>query len=130
MIYIPTVSFVHHGNFKKTNRFLERALETVKLGDLDKFGRAGVEALRMATPRDTGLTAESWDYRIVREKDNVRIEWVNSNVVRGIPIAILLQFGHATRNGGYVQGRDYINPAIQPIFDQIANDAWKELRGK
>lgn len=127
---MSTISFVSHGSFKKTNRFIERALEVVKHGDLDRFGRAGVEALRHNTPVDTGRTAESWDYRIIREKDQVRIEWTNSNIVNGIPIAVLLQYGHATRNGGWVEGRDYINPAIRPIFDQIANDAWKELRGK
>lgn len=127
---MSAISFVNHGSFKKTNLFLERALEVVKLGDLDRFGRMGVEALRSATPKDTGRTAESWNYRIIREKDNIRIEWVNDNIVDGIPIAVLLQYGHATRNGGWVEGRDYINPAIRPIFDQIASNAWKELRRK
>ena len=127
---MSAISFVNHGSFKKTNHFLERALESVKLGDLDRFGRMGVEALRSATPKDTGRTAESWNYRIIREKDNTRIEWVNDNIVDGIPIAVLLQYGHATRNGGWVEGRDYINPAIRPIFDQIASNAWKELRRK
>lgn len=125
---MKVISVVNHGSFKRTNRFIERALEVVKLGDLDKFGEAGVEALRQATPKDTGLTAASWDYRIIRKKDVVRLEWFNTNTLQGVPIAILLQYGHATRNGGWVEGRDYINPALRPIFDKIAEDAWEELR--
>lgn len=121
------ITFVHHGDFSKTQRFLERCKEVVKLGDLDKFGKAGVEALRSATPKDTGKTADSWNYNIIRKNGSVTIEWVNSNVVDGVNIAVILQYGHGTRTGGYVQGRDYINPAIQPIFDEIANDAWKEV---
>lgn len=121
------ITFVQHGNFEKTQSFLERAKETVKMGDLDKFGRMGVEALRQATPKDTGLTANSWNYEIVREKDRVSLVWNNSNIVNYVPIAIILQYGHATRTGGYVPGRDYINPAIQPIFDKIANEKWKEI---
>ena len=125
---IGTITFHQKGNFDKTKRFLERAKEVVKLGYLDKFGRMGVQALQNATPKDTGKTAASWDYQIVRNEDSVTIEWINSNIVDGVPIAVILQYGHATRNGGYVQGRDYINPAIQPIFDQIANQAWKEIK--
>ena len=100
------------------------------IGDLDKFGRAGVVALQQATPKDTGLTAASWDYKIERSSGSVRISFHNSNIQNGIPIAILLQYGHATRSGSFVEGRDYINPAIQPIFDQIAEDAWKEVTNK
>lgn len=121
------ISFVHHGDFSRTQRFLERCKEVVKLGDLDKFGQAGVQALRSATPKDSGKTADSWNYNIVRKNGSVTIEWVNSNVVDGVNIAVILQYGHGTRNGGYVQGRDYINPAIQPIFDEIADNAWKEV---
>lgn len=98
------------------------------MGELDKYGRRGVAALSSATPRDTGKTAESWVYEIIREKDSVRIEFSNTNVIAdGTPVAILLQYGHATKHGGYVQGIDYINPAIQPIFKQIADDAWREV---
>lgn len=122
------ISFVTHGDFSKTKKFLEQCKEVVKLGDLDKYGREGVRALSEATPKGTGLTASSWGYQIKRSRDSVTIEWTNSNVVDGVSIAVILQYGHATRTGGYVQGRDYINPAIQPIFDQIANDAWKEVK--
>ena len=118
------------GDFRKTFSFLEKAMEGVKLGALDHYGRKGVEALRAATPRDTGLTAESWSYRITRNRDSVTLEWLNSNVVNGVPIAFILQYGHGTRNGGYVQGRDYINPALQPIFDKLADDAWRGVTGQ
>lgn len=121
------ISFKEKGDFSKLNSFLERAKETVKLGDLDRYGRQGVEALRSATPKDTGLTAESWHYKIIRKKESVSISFYNSNIQNRIPIAIILQYGHGTKNGGWVEGRDYINPAIQPIFDQIAKNAWKEV---
>lgn len=106
---------------------MEKAREVVHLGNLDKYGREGVVALAAATPIDTGDTASSWVYEIVRNDGSVSIIFSNTNVSDGENIAILLQYGHGTRNGGYVVGRDYINPAIQPIFDKIANHAWKEL---
>jgi len=107
---------------------LERAKEVVKLGDLDKYGRMGVEALRSVTPVDTGKTASSWYYKIERSKGRVSLIFCNSNTTpEGTPIAIILQYGHATRNGGFVQGIDYINPIIVPIFEEIANTAWKEV---
>lgn len=115
------------GDFSKFQKYLERAKEAVKLGDLDKYGREGVAALKAATPIDSGLTAESWEYDIVRSGNSVSIVFNNTNIQNGVPIAILLQYGHGTRNGGYVQGRDYINPALQPIFDKMADDAWKEV---
>ena len=115
------------GSFKNTEAFLERAKNVVKLGVLDKYGRKGVEALELATPKDTGLTSKSWKYRITNNKDYSTISFFNTNIQNGIPIAIILQHGHATRNGGYVQGRDYINPAIQPIFDKLAEEVWKEV---
>ena len=121
------ISFVHHGDFKKTSAFLERASELVRLGVLDKYGRKGVEALKKATPRDTGKTAESWGYTIVHSKDDTRIVWTNSNVVDGVNIAIILQYGHGLKQGGYVKGRDYINPALRPIFDEIADETWNLL---
>lgn len=121
------ISFRHKGDFSKTMRFLEGAKNTVHLGDLDKFGREGVAALSSATPVDSGLTANSWYYKVERTKGSVTISFHNSNIQNGVPIAIILQYGHGTRNGGLVQGRDYINPAIQPIFDKITNDAWKEV---
>lgn len=121
------ITFRQKGDFSKLTRFLERAKETVRLGDLDKYGRQGVAALSSATPIDSGLTAESWYYEIENKKGSATITFYNSNVQNGVPIAIVLQYGHGTRNGGWVQGRDYINPAIQPIFDGIANKAWKEV---
>ena len=121
------ITFRQKGDFSKLTRFLERAKETVRLGDLDKYGRQGVAALSSATPIDSGLTAESWYYEIQNTKGSATITFYNSNVQNGVPIAIVLQYGHGTRNGGWVQGRDYINPAIQPIFDEIVNEAWREV---
>ncbi len=121
------VRFRHKGDFSKMTSFLERAKETVHLGDLDKYGREGVAALASATPKDTGLTAASWSYRIEQRNGSATIAFYNSNIQNGVPIAIILQYGHGTRNGGWVQGRDYINPAIQPVFDKIAENAWREV---
>lgn len=116
------------GNYKKATSYLERLKETVKVGVLDKYGRRGVEALSLATPKDTGLTASSWDYSIEHGKDSVSLVFSNSNIQNGCPIAIILQYGHGTGTGGYVEGRDYINPAIQPVFDQLAEELWKEVK--
>ena len=121
------ISFRQKGDFSKLTRYLERAKNVVRLGDLDRYGREGVAALESATPMDTGLTARSWYYRIDRTNDSVKIVFNNSNIQNGVPIAIILQYGHGTGTGGWVEGRDYVNPAIQPIFDRIANDAWKEV---
>ena len=121
------ITFREKGDFSKVTRFLERAKEVVHLGDLDRYGREGVAALASATPVDTGLTANSWRYEIVNKKGVVEISFNNSNIQNGVPSAMILQYGHGTRNGGWVQGRDYINPAIQPIFDRIANDMWREV---
>lgn len=121
------ITFKHKGDFSKLTRFLERAQEAVKLSDLDKFGRAGVAALASATPVDSGLTASSWSYEIKHQKGSVSIVFKNSNIQNGVPIAIILQYGHGTGTGGWVQGRDYINPAIQPIFDEIVRNAWREV---
>lgn len=121
------IVFRQKGDFSKLTRYLEREKEVVKLGDLDKFGREGVAALASATPVDSGKTASSWSYEIQHKNGSATISFKNSNIQNGVPIAIILQYGHGTRNGGWVQGRDYINPAIQPIFDKIANEAWKEV---
>ena len=121
------ITFRQSGDFSKTMRFLERAKQVVHISDLDRYGRAGVAALKSATPVDTGLTADSWYYEIKNRNGTVEITFNNSNIQNGVPIAIILQYGHATRNGGWVQGRDYINPAIQPIFDKIADEAWREV---
>ena len=121
------ISFRQKGDFSKLSSYFEKVKEKVKLGDLDKYGRAGVAALASATPVDSGQTANSWYYEIERQNGSVSIVFNNSNVNKGVPIAIILQYGHGTGTGGWVQGRDYINPAIQPIFDEIANNAWKEV---
>lgn len=121
------ISFRQKGDFSKLTRFLERAKEAVHLGDLDKYGRAGVAALASATPVDSGETARSWYYKITNRDGSATISFHNSNIQNGVPIAIILQYGHGTGTGGWVEGRDYINPAIQPIFDQIAESAWKEV---
>lgn len=119
------VKFEVSGGFTKTERFLNRMKRREYLNVLDEFGRDGVQALRNATPVDSGATAEAWDYEIKRTSNYTEIVWTNSNINDGVPIAVILQYGHGTGTGGYVQGRDYINPAIRPIFDKIAEKAWK-----
>ena len=120
------ITFSQKGDFSKLTHFLQNAKNSIAVDILDKYGREGVKVLASATPKDTGKTAASWTYRIIRQKDSVSITFENSNIQNGVPIAIILQYGHATRNGGWVQGKDYINPAIRPIFDQLADEAWKE----
>ena len=124
---LSLITFKHKGDFSNLTRFLERAKEVVHMGDLDKYGRAGVEALASATPVDSGETANSWYYEITNSNGSAKITFNNSNIQNGVPIAIILQYGHGTGTGGWVEGRDYINPAIQPIFDEIANNAWREV---
>lgn len=114
-------------NFSKTTRYLAKLKRGASIRDLDRYGREGVAALAAATPKDTGLTASSWSYKVTRANGRVTLSFHNSNIQNGVPIAIILQYGHGTRNGGWVEGRDYINPAIQPIFDRMASDAWKEV---
>lgn len=121
------ISFRQKGDFSKLTSYLEKAKETIKLGNLDRYGQEGVKALSYATPQDSGKTASSWYYEIEHKNDSVSISFHNSNINKGVPIAIILQYGHGTRNGGWVEGKDYINPAIQPIFDKIASEAWKEV---
>ena len=121
------IKIKQRGNFSKTERFMTKILEASRVKDLDRYGREGVLALAAATPVDTGLTARSWYYKIARTRGSVTISFHNSNIQNGVPIAIILQYGHGTRNGGWVEGRDYINPAIQPIFDELANNAWREV---
>jgi hypothetical protein len=121
------ISFRHKGDFSKFTSFLERAKQTIRIGDLDRYGREGVAALASATPVDSGQTANSWYYEIKRSQGSITITFNNSHVNAGVPIAIILQYGHGTGTGGWVEGRDYINPAIRPVFDKIANDAWREV---
>ena len=121
------ISFRHKGDFSKATRYLERIKEAAHIGILDRYGREGVAALASATPVDTGTTANSWYYTIERKNGSSSIVFRNSNIKDGVLIAIIIQYGHGTRTGGWVQGRDYINPAIQPIFDKIATEAWREV---
>lgn len=121
------IIFRNKGNFSKTDQFLKRASKLTLDDILKHYGEEGVRALKEATPKDTGTTANSWYYNVTKSKDQIVITWSNSNIVNGIPIAIILQYGHATRNGGYVEGIDYINPAMKPVFDRIAARAWKEV---
>lgn len=122
------IKFKHKGNFKKTERLLTGALRVNVLAILHKYAKQGIIALSGATPKDTGITANSWDYFIKLSPKGYSISWTNSNTVNGIPIVILLQYGHGTGNGGYVEGRDFINPAIKPALDKIANDIFEEVR--
>lgn len=121
------VHFEHKGNFKKLERYFARVRNTRNTIDFDEFGRRGVAALRSATPVRTGLAANSWYYTIEKTENSVTINFNNSDIENGIPIAIILQYGHATKNGGWVEGRDYINPSVQPIFDELAKNAWREV---
>lgn len=112
------------GNFKNINNFLRYVLDQQYLDILNKYGAEGVRALSANTPIDTGETASSWSYEIIKSKKKIILAFNNDHIEKGVPIAVILQYGHATRNGGWVEGIDYINPAIQPIFQKIANDAW------
>ena len=114
--------------FKKTDSYLEKIKEVFHSGLLNKYGKMGVEALEAATPVDSGKTSESWSYTISRVNHTITITWHNSNFNDGVPVAVILQYGHATKNGGWVEGIDYINPAMEPIFKKIAEEAWKEVR--
>lgn len=121
------IAFRHRGDFSDTTNFLKRMKQNNIRTLMERFGREGVDALASETPVDTGLTAASWYYKISQTNTSVTLTFCNSNVQNGVPIAIILQYGHGTRNGGWVQGRDYINPAIQPVFDRITKEAWGEV---
>ena len=121
------ITFRHEGDFSNLTNFLEKAKELSHVGILKKYGRRGVSALSSATPIESGLTASSWYYTIENRNGSAKINFCNSNIQNGVPIAIILQYGHGTRNGGWVEGMDYINPAIQPIFNEIVNEAWREV---
>lgn len=121
------ITFTQEGDFSKLTSYLENLKGLFGRSNLDRYGKKGVDALSAATPYDSGNTASSWYYKINRSGSSVSLEFCNSNVNQGVPIAIILQYGHGTGTGGWIQGRDYINPAIQPIFDEILNDMWKEV---
>lgn len=124
---VALFSFESSGSFKKTDNFLQRMLKGDMFSSLEQFAREGVDALSSATPVDSGLTAGSWNYEIRKSRGFYQIIWTNSNVVDGRPIAILLQYGHGTGTGGYVEGYDYINPAMRPVFDRLAENVWKAV---
>ena len=125
-----SIKMVCTGSFNKTEQFLKKANKASKTINLSKYGEKGVAALQAATPTRTGITASSWYYKIEKSGSKITLSFLNSNVNRGVPIAIILQYGHGTNNGGWVQGRDYINPALRPVFDEMAEAIWKEVIGK
>lgn len=128
MILVPqTITFQHRGSFKRTEKFFKAMTKRIWMRNLESYGQKGVEALSSATPRNSGKTASSWRYEITQTNHAVTISWLNNNTNDGVNIAVILQYGHGTRNGGYVKGIDYINPALKPVFDEIAQSAWKEV---
>lgn len=124
---MATIRFTHKGDFSKTTKFLTRVTQTVRRRDLERYAEKGISALASATPVETGLTADSWTYEIITKKGSITINFINTNVQQNVPIAVIIQYGHGTGTGGWVEGRDYINPAIQPIFDEMINDIWREV---
>ena len=121
------VTFKHKGDLGKTTRFLTRTLKSNYRDILHRYGKIGVDALAASTPQDSGVTAQSWSYEIYGDKNQLSVAWSNSHINKGVNIAIILQYGHGTGTGGYVQGRDYINPAMRPVFDEMANTIWKDV---
>ena len=121
------ISVTQKGDFKRTDRFLSGLVRRHYMRKMRHYGQKGVDALKAATPKDSGATAEAWRYEIVEEPGRTALYWRNDHLVNGTNIAVILQYGHATRNGGFVEGTDYINPAIRPIFEEMAREAWKEV---
>lgn len=121
------ISFRHKGDFSKTTRFLKRSEKVPRRDILNRYGQEGVAALASATPVDSGKTADSWFYEIEYSSGSAAIRFNNSHINQGVPIAIILQYGHGTGTGGWVEGRDYINPAVQPVFDKIVQEVWREV---
>lgn len=123
------ITLTHHGNFNKTQQYFERLKNLAGIGTLDKYGRKGVYYLKRNTPKDTGLTSESWVYKIYNDANGATIVWTNKNIQNGVNVAMILQYGHGTKNGGWVEGIDYINPALEKVFNEMADDARKEVFG-
>lgn len=121
------ITFNHDGSFNNIESFLKSMSKFDATSILNRHGQRGVDALASATPKDSGVAASSWGYEVITTRGRTTITWTNSNVENGFPVVIMLQYGHGTGTGGYVQGRDFINPAIKPIFDEIANDVWKAV---
>lgn len=124
---MPFVTIKQKGNFTKAERFLKRIARQDFASKLKKYGEMGVQALYELTPKRTGATARAWRYEVVRTKERVSISWINDNRPQGVPVAIVIQYGHGTRNGGWVEGIDYINPALAPVFEEILTKLWKEV---
>lgn len=122
------VSFELQGDFTATRDYLKRLSRAEFYSHLDRLAQAGVDALEKATPKETGYTAGSWSYKITKKRGSCTISWHNSSVNGGVPIVVLLQHGHGTGTGGYVQGRDFINPALRPVFNNISDQVWKEVK--
>ena len=122
------ITFRQKGDFSQLTKYFEQIKETMDICILDKYGEKGVEALKSVTPVRTGLTRDSWYYKIEHDKSSVSIRFLNSNIQNGQNVAIILDIGHGTRGGGWVAGRHYIEPAIRPIFDEIAEASWKEVK--
>ena len=121
------ITIESQGEWKLTRNWFDRMTKLDLALIMNQFGKEGDSALAAATPSRSGMTSKSWNYEVTRKGNNWKITWTNSNVNKGANIAVLIQYGHGTRNGGYVVGRDYINPAIRPVFDKIAQKAWKEV---
>lgn len=121
------ITFESKGDFSKGSKFLKELKKKLRFSKLEEYGQKGVDALSAATPRDTGLTSKSWDYRIKDSGNKCTLEWFNTNTNNGVNIALIIDMGHATGTGGWVEGRHYIDPALQPIFDKICEEAWKEV---
>lgn len=121
------IKLLSKGNWNKTSNFLSKMKNDLPV-NFEAYGRKGVGALETATPIDTGKTASSWYYKVEKERERTKLVWYNSNVSKGVNIAIIIQLGHGTRSGTYVQGRDYINPALRPVFDEIADKIWREVK--
>lgn len=121
------ITFESKGDFSKGTKYLKELKQKSRLQKLDKYGRMGVDALKEATPKDTGLTAKSWTYETKMTGNKCTLEWKNTNVNNGVSIALIIDMGHATGTGGWVEGRHYIDPALQPIFNKICEEAWKEV---
>ena len=121
------VTIKQRGNFNNSERWLKRITHRDFASKLADYGELGVAALYENTPYDTGATARAWRYEISRSPERVTISWVNDNRPYGVPVAVIIQYGHATRNGGWVEGIDYINPALRPVFEEISDKLWKEV---
>lgn len=126
------IIFKEKGTFDHSEDFLKKIVkgDYIDIAVLEKYGEKGVEALSSATPKKTGLTASSWNYKILKKKGTYELLWYNTNIKKGVPIAIILNYGHGTKNGTYVSGRNYIQPAIKPIFDNLANEIWRGVHIK